>query len=181
MAILIQNFSPSRPKNQPDTPLYKGSLGTPIYSNLNIEGGQYISNDGEIIQYQGIVIDCVLFHINQTKNIVKTPIVGADFGTVKEYIGIGDYVISCSLIHSSGQVNVHPWDLESQLQAILKAPVPIKVHSQLLQLYDIYEIVITDFDVPQLPGEYSQVNISFNALSDQPVILLYNSTGSPIQ
>lgn len=184
MAIVINNFDQSKVpqlKQPPDDPLYTSVLGTPVYSNLHIKGGSYTNNAGSKISYEELIIDTVLFNVNQTKNIVRTQIVGSDDGSVKEYIGKGDYVINCSMIISSGQVKVHPWELEDKLNDIFNAPVALDIVSNYLNRKGIYQIVITDFDIPQLVGEYSQANVSFNALSDQPVILLYNSVGSPIQ
>lgn len=184
MAIVINNFDQSKVpqlKYEPDKPLYTSALGTPVYSDLHIKGGSYINNAGNKVFYEDLIVETVLFNVNQTKNIVRTVIVGSDNGSVKEYIGKGDYVINCSMIISSGQIKVHPWDKADALNDIFNAPVALDIVSEYLNRKGIYQIVITDYDIPQLPGEYSQLTISFNALSDEPVILLYNSSGSPIQ
>lgn len=176
--IKISNFIPKKNGN-PDTPLYSGALGTPVYSNLHIPSGQYQKIDGTVVNYDEVIVDTVLFNVNQTKNIVKTNIIGSEGGTVKEYIGMGDFVISCSLIFSSGQINVHPWEFEKKMNDVFKAPVALPIINTWLNNMGIFNIVITDFDMPQLPGEYSQSNISFNALSDTPFIIDFNPN-SPV-
>lgn len=164
---------------QEDNPLYISALGTPVFSNLHIDGGQYVNNAGQTIQYDELIVDTVLFNVQNTKNIIKTSIQGSDLGTVKEYIGLGDYVLGCSFIFGSGQINVHPWDMERRFNEIFKAPISLKIINTWLNGLGIHEIVITDAQIPQLPGEYSQLNVSFNALSDTPVILLFDRNGNP--
>lgn len=153
-----------------DKPLYKGVLGTDVYSNLDISGGTYTDNTGKQVAFDGIVIDTVLFNVSQSKNILKTNIQGSDNGTVKEYIGMGDYNIDISLI-ITGDNGVHPFNKVAQLKRIFDAPMALKVNSYYLNNLGIFNIVIENYSFPQDMGGYSQQQVSIQAVSDSPVIL----------
>lgn len=155
---------------QRDSPLYKGELGTDVYSNLDISGGNYTDNKGVQTTFQGITLDTVLFNVSQSKNILKTNIQGSDGGTVKEYIGQGDYNIDIALI-ITGANGLHPFDTVAQLKRILDAPVALKVNSFYLNNLGIYNIVIESYSLPQEAGGWSQQNVSIQAVSDLPVVL----------
>lgn len=178
MILNIQNKPPQKPWNPQsppqgipaDDPLYIGSqLGTPVYSDLDISAGQWTDADGTIHQYPSFKCETVLFTVNQSKNIIKTPIAGRD-GTIKEYIGKGDYVISINGTLSGGN-DRHPFELTNDLRRILDAPVAISVNSWFLNRMGIYQIVVEDYNLQQQAGRYSQQDFQINALSDIPVIL----------
>ena len=157
--------------NQKDTP--KGGmskmLGNPVFSNLSIDGGQYTDNNGVLITYNPINIDTVLFNVSQNKNIIVTPVQG-QAGSVKEYISDQDYTINLVgvLTAPNGQ---YPFQDMGDLVKILQAPVPLVVNSWYLQLFGVYNIVITGYDLGMRPGFYSQQAFSINAISDKPVEL----------
>lgn len=153
-----------------DKPLYKGELGTDVYSNLDISGVTYTSNTGAQTTIQGITLDTVLFNVSQSKNVLKTNIQGSDGGTVKEYIGQGDYNVDIALI-VTGANGVYPFDTVAQLKRLLDAPVALKVNSYYLNNLGIYNIVIENYNFPQEPGGYSQQPVNIQAVSDLPVVL----------
>lgn len=153
-----------------DKPLYKGSLGTDIYSNLDLSGVTYTDNKGVQTTIQGIILNTVLFHVSQSKNVLKTNIQGSDGGTVKEYIGQGDYDINISLI-VEGQNGIYPFDTVAQIKRLLDAPVSLKINSYYLNNLGIYNIVIEGYEFPQEMGGYSQQIIQIKAVSDLPVVL----------
>ena len=83
-----------------------GMMGNYYYSDLNILAGSYtVRGNGTTttVSYPGIIISTVLMQVSQEKRIVKTPIQGRD-GTIKQYIGLGDYKIKCTgIIAAQGQ------------------------------------------------------------------------------
>lgn len=149
-----------------DPVLYKSALGTPVYTNLQFTGKNYEDQYGRPKQFPTLVFDTVIMTVNQSKNIVTTAIQGRD-GTVKEYIGMGDYVITINGI-ITGANGHYPVDEVRELKKMLDAPIAIDVVSWYLQNLDISTIVIKDYDIPQVEGGYSYQRFSINALSDTP-------------
>jgi len=144
-------------------------LGAPVFSDLNISAGSYVDNNGKTISYNQIKIDTVLFDVRQSKNLVFTPIQGSNT-TVKEYISDQDYQINIIGVLSApnGQF---PFQDMADLIKVLKAPIPLSINSWYLQLFNIYNIVITDYDMNMRAGYYSQQAFSISCVSDEPVEL----------
>ncbi|RYD57020.1 MAG: hypothetical protein EOP56_09440 [Sphingobacteriales bacterium] len=150
---------------EPDKPLYASTmLGTPVMADLQILGGSYTGRDGKKYTVPDIRLETVLISVSQTKNIITTQVANRD-GTTKEYIGLGDYMVSISLILAASN-GVYPKEEMAALGNALKAPVTLGVVSEFLQQWDIDNLVITDFATPQEPGKYSTQTVSIQALSD---------------
>jgi len=66
--------------------------------------------------------------------------------------------------------DVYPTQAVRNLKSMLTAPVPIKVNSWYLQNFDIYDLVVREFDIPQVAGGISQ----------QPVTITFSSSNSAI-
>lgn len=156
-------------------------LGTPVFSNLEIPAGQYRNNKGEVIPFDGIRIDTVLFDVTLEKNIVRTPINGRN-GTVKQYIGLGDYAISCQgiIIGESDAVNagfdvsrtdIVPEAEIRKLNEILKVPQEIEVVSEFLDFFDVSTVVIQGGNFSQREGYRDSIYFSMGMLSDEPIEL----------
>jgi hypothetical protein len=158
-------------QNEYDKSLSQSYLGTPVFSNLIIEGGSYESG-GRTISYEGIVIDTVLFEISQVKNIVKTSIEGRD-GTVKEYISDGDYDVKIkgALVSKSNQYPKQEMDV---LVQILKAKTALNVTSDFLRIFSIHSLVIESYAVPQSEGFLNTQGFELSCISDAPVELKLN-------
>ncbi|MFX1704600.1 DUF6046 domain-containing protein [Chitinophaga sp. CC14] len=152
-----------------DAALYQSSLGTPVLTDLTFESVAYDLNSTQRIIVPSVKLTTVLLAVSLPKNIVATAIQGRD-GTVKEYIGKGDYQISINGI-ITGQNGHYPADDVIALKRMVDAPVPIRVTSTYLQHLDIYDVVIVDFNTAQEPGGYSQQIFTINAISDTPVEL----------
>lgn len=157
-------------------------LGTPVYDQVQIQGGQFFElediNGESPIEYEGIVMQNILVDVSMSKNIIKTPIQGLD-GTVKEYVSLGDYVINMTgniigvsngnTINSIGQR--FPQVDTERLIEICKAPESLTVTSGFLQLFGINEMVITNFKFAQKEGSRNMQPFQITALSDQPINL----------
>jgi hypothetical protein len=154
-------------------------FGTPVFSNLQIPKGSYTDFDGNVIEYSGIRLDTVLFRVSQRKMIEKTSVQGRN-GTVKEYISDGDFDIIINgaiaqetvddenfIVESTG--NKFPEQDMRTLIDIMKAPVQIPVISTFLSYFDIDDIVIESYDMPQEKGTRNLQFFTIRAVSDVPL------------
>ncbi len=153
----------------PDYGLYYGSLGTRVYSDIQFIQQTYTDGKGRQITTPSKTYDSVLLTVTQAKKIIKTQIQGAD-GTVKEYIGLDDYVIQLNGI-ITGKNGIAPVDEVGDLKRILDAPVAIDVACDYLRNLGIDTIVIDDYEIGQTEGSYSYQTFSIRMLSDIPTQL----------
>ncbi len=144
------------------------TLSTPVFSDLQFDNIK-LANGVEVTHIYPI--ETVLFSIQQSKNIVKTPINGRN-GTIKEYVGMGDYSINIKGV-IAGTRGRYPVEAVDNLMEFLTYNQSIKIYSKYLnERFNIDEIVILDFDLKQEEGRYSQQSFEINALSDYPVEIL---------
>ena len=153
----------------PDEPVAVSMLGTPVYSNLDVQGGSYTDNDGNTINYPSITLDAVLFVVTQSKNIVITNVQGRN-GSIKEYISDDDYNITITGIIAGGN-NVYPKNEVLALKKVLDSPVALNVNSWFLNQFGVHSFVVKDYNFNQEAGRNSQQSFSISAISDIPVIL----------
>lgn len=159
------DYSSQPPAVVRDTPIRISQIGTPVMSDLSF--GQ-ITVDGIKLPVFN-PIDTVIFTVQQSKNIVKTAIQGRS-GTIKEYIGNGDYQINIKGV-ICGENGVYPYDDVANLQQYMDAAASLPIVSQFLQQFGIYEIVVESFTLGQREGFYSTQLFEITAVSDAPVIL----------
>lgn len=137
-------------------------LGTPVFSDLWLK-----ENDTD----PGLIIDTVLFDVNQTRNIVTTAIQGRD-GTVKEYVSDGDYQITVrGFLVEAGPYD-YPTAQVRELLRLCKVKAAIQVISPFLQLFQVYDAVITDYRLPQLEGFQNMQPFELTCISDVPLELI---------
>jgi len=155
------------------------TFGLPVYTNLEFEGGQYQTLDGEIISYQPLRIDTVLMTVNMSKNIVTTAIQGRN-GTVKEYASDGDYQIDVKGVLTGSGHNEYPAIEVEALVRILTVPDTLTVTSAFLDRFGsiapaavegISEVVVESFDFPQSEGFHNVQLFHIRMLSDTPIEL----------
>lgn len=146
----------------------RSSLGTAIFSDLQF--GDIYDDDGVLIDVHR-PIDTALFSVNQVKNVVRTAINGRD-GTIKEFIGMGDYVINIKGV-ICGKNGAYPAEDVENLMKFLTYDQSIPVDSKFLnEIFDIFEIVIIDYDVPQEEGSQSYQRFEITCVSEKPVEIL---------
>ena len=180
-----QTSFPKQTAPTPDKGINKPSaLGTPVISNLSIKAGNYTDIYGSLITYpagyfqdenggaKNFEIDTVLFNVNQSRNIVKTPIQGLD-GTVKEYISDGDYIINIKGI-IQGANGIYPFDDVKNFISICQAKCALTIYSDYLQILGITNIVIENYSLPQDMGSQSQQVFELNCLSDVNYLIFEN-------
>jgi len=183
----------------PDGITKQSYLGTPILDPFTFNGGSFFAPDDinkeTAIPFPddrgpnglGLVIPNMIIEVNQTKNIITTPIQGRD-GTVKEFISRGDYLITLTGIitgkmdEENGAVrdigNVYPQDDVNKLITICEVPDSLSVTSDFLTPFlksDEGEpdtrVVITNYDIPQQIGVRDHQIFTINMLSDNPISL----------
>lgn len=180
-AFNIQNVKPLTPSKNDyegkvtpaiaaDEPLYTSAMGTPVYTDIVFRSVTYTDKiTNRQVTTREMKFYTVLITINQTKNIVKTEIQGAD-GTVKEYIGMGDYEVQVNGIITSTN-GVYPQDEVIALRTMCQAPVSIPVECRFLNNWGVLNLVIESFYIPEEMGGYSKQKFSLNCISDLPIEL----------
>lgn len=163
-----------------DSTKYKSYLGTPVYSpmellddapNTGIIAGQITTGIAPIL----LRCDNSIITVSQDTNIVKTNIQGRD-GTIKEYIGLGDFSIEVEGSLVSPYSNFFPEDDFRKLIDWLSRPRQVNISSDFLLLFGITSIVIENRKYPQLRGSRNEIPFSFTASSDKPEEIILNST-----
>lgn len=168
-ALKTELYRPGMPAEiEKDKELYKSKLGTPVFSNLEIKGREYTFK-GQTYSFDDLQFDTVLFSIVQQKNIIATSVQGRN-GTVKQYISDKDYLVTIQGILTSDN-GVFPKDQLTQLYQVLKAPIAIEINSWYLSIFEIYNLVIDNYNIPQVEGGYSNQPFTLNCVSDLPVEL----------
>jgi Domain of unknown function (DUF6046) len=153
-----------------DKELYFSSIGTPVMADVTFSAGSYTDQAGNVINFPEVKLETVLVTVDQQKKIITTEIQGRN-GTVKEYIGLGDYEISIDGI-LTGTNGVYPVQKVLDLNSVLTAPVALDITSNYINRLGIYNVVVQSFSFPQEMGGYSQQTFSIKCLSDTPVALI---------
>ena len=170
-AFELNNINIFRRLNLGDIPtdevIATSQLGTPVFDNLVFESGSFLNAQNDNIAYEGMTINTVLFDVRQSKNIVKTFINGRN-GSIKEFVSDGDFDVTMRLVLVSDFQNVYPEAEVNTLKNILKVPDSIKVTSKYLNRLGIFELVITDYSLPQREGFYHMQLAQINAISETP-------------
>lgn len=170
-------------------------LGTPILDPFTFKGGSFfplddVNKENDPVAFPdekgatglGLTIPNMIIEVNQTKNIITTPIQGRD-GTVKEFISRGDYLITLSGIitgkmdEETGEVrdigNVYPKDDVNKLITICEVPDGLGITSTFLGMFlkEEARVVITNYNIPQQIGVRNFQTFTINMLSDTPINL----------
>ena len=144
----------------------KSSLGTSIFSWLHFDKVSI----GEIVYEHDSPVDTCLFNVHQIKKIIETNVQGKD-ESIKEYIGKSSYEINIKGI-ICGANGAYPQMQVDNLIGFLDLPYSLPINSPYLNdRFNIYEIVIFDYELGQEPGSQSYQTFNIQAKSDKPVIL----------
>lgn len=152
----------------PDEAIATSYLGTPVYSNLVINNGQWIDPVyGQTVKYNGLRVDSAIIQVSGEKNIVMTEIQGRN-GTIKELINNRDYQIQIAGYLISHQINVAPIEEKNVLIKIFQAQSPVEVVSQFLNDFGIYNMVIQACQISEEQGHRSRIPFTLTCISDIP-------------
>lgn len=115
-----------------------------------------------------LVMNDAVVALTRARNIVTTAMVGMN-GTVKEYINDGDYqlniMVGVQALKDGVIVDEYPTEGIQNLRKYFDESKSIEVQSKFLELFDIHNIVIKEFNVVQAT-ESNYQPISITALSD---------------
>lgn len=160
---------------QSQQPDMQSWMGLPVFDTVVFDEIRYTTNDGKNIGISKMTLQNCMHVVNMVKNVVKTPISGGD-GTVKEYIGMGDYVITLSGMLVSQHANTPPTLEKKQLIDFCKAPVPINLYSNFLADFEVFSIVVEgEPTFTQIEGTRNAVMFTVPCCSDKPFEVEYNS------
>jgi hypothetical protein len=137
-------------------------LGTPVFADLTLKADE---NDA------GLNIQTVLFEVDQQRNIVTTTVQGRN-GTVKEYISDGDYAVSLRGLLVDPDPYTYPAQQMQELMDRLRLPQSLVAVSGFLQLFQIYNLVITGYRFFQIEGFQNVQAFELQCISDTPVELI---------
>jgi hypothetical protein len=155
----------------------KSLLDTPVFDNVEFQSGAYEDLDGNAIEYEGVRFDSVLLTLQQSKNIISTSIQGRN-GTIKEYISDGDWVITLTgliigeTVSSGGNFslngigNKYPQTDVNRLKKICDVNDSVKINSNILNVFGIEDVVITDKRFEQRAGQYNNQFFELQMVSD---------------
>lgn len=165
---------------QGDIPDKKSWMGTPVFDTFIFNGGfSYVDSKGVIVNVvASYMLDSCLITVNQTKNIIKTQIAGGN-GTVKEYIGDGDYEIKIQGMIVGKYANIPPPITEKiRIAEILKAPMALPISCNFLDMFNINSVVIEDFEFSQIEGTRNAIGVSISCISDEPFEIQYSDASA---
>jgi len=132
--------------------------GLPIFQPL------ILKTDGE----EDLVLESAVIAYSRQKNIVQTIVQGRDT-SIKEFINNGDWQISVQGIICR-KAWEYPIDEIDLFNRFMEKNVAISVVHEVLNQLGVYEVVVTDYSLPQT----SMINCqpySFNCLQDSPIEL----------
>ena len=185
---LIASYLGDFPKPTTDTMAPVGGTtlaGTSLLSNIEFETATYTDFSGQTKGFYTLTFNTVLIHVKQHKNIVETNIQGSDSGAILEYSGLNSYDVSFNIIVVADNENgIYPLSQgvnENGVEDIIKmleSPVSIKVNNWYLQMLNIYEIVVIDYEIGQTEGGISQQPITINARSNKTASLVVQNTSN---
>jgi hypothetical protein len=146
----------------------KSLFGLPVFDSILFEQLKYTSSDGKDITVPPLSIQTALIEVSQQRNIVSTQIAGRN-GTIKEYIGEGDYLIRINGVIAGQHQNIAPKDTINQLMGFCKATVEFNVTSNFLAYFGIYTIVAGYYSFKQIEGQRNVIGFELNCYSDIPI------------
>jgi D-alanine-D-alanine ligase-like ATP-grasp enzyme len=149
-------------------------LGTPVFCDLVISASRIVNNQvtGQAVQVgtESIQLFQVLIEVHQTKNIVKTAVAGMD-GTVKEYMSLGDYMVTIRGVLTNTFKSDYPKEDVRQLVQLFVRKQALNVTSEYLSLFGITSLVVEDFKMGQEAGRQNMQKFEANCSSDMPLLL----------
>lgn len=148
-------------------------FGLPVFAQVTLQGA---TNPITNVHAAGMRLLDPILTVDAPMNVVKTPVQGRR-GTVKEYIGQGDYgvTIRAILATDTGAANrfAYPLPLVHQLRALCELGVALPVSGFLLDTYGIKNLVVENVRYESLPGFVNLQAYELQCVSDEPIELAY--------
>ena len=181
-SVFMRMPYPQQAQNTPELTMPEGSgatmssvgtsyFGQPVFANIEFQGATWTDFDGTARGFTDMDFNTVILTVQQQKNIIETEIQGSDIGAVLEYSGLRNYTVTCDMI-ITGENGIYPTQAVSNIITMLNAPIPIKTNCWYLQQFDIFDLVVRDYNVPQMQGGISQQQIQITFSSSNSAILV---------
>lgn len=152
----------------------KSVFGLPIFDQVTFDPLEYTDDNGTNVNLSvPLTLDIAIIELNQTKNIVKTARAGKN-GTIKEYMGLGDYQMQITGWLVNPIATANPEDLTRQFESYMRAPVDLKVNSLFLSYFNIYNVVIESYKVKQLTGQRNVFEYEISCSDESPFEIKYS-------
>lgn len=154
------NGPPQYPANSGGEPARTSLLGTPIFAEAELQFGN-----------KSALLTTVLMTVSQQRNIVTTAIQGRN-GTIKEFINEGDYQINLKGALVGVDSYSYPTVEMRDLLELLQVQSALEVVSDFLRLFDVNNLVVTDYSFPQQEGYQNVQLFDINCISDTAELLI---------
>lgn len=163
---------------------YKGTLSNLAYdavvfkkpADTNNQTQTFTSSDNSNVnETDDLILPIALISITPEKYIVRTAIQGSKRGTVKEYMGRGDYLVSIKGVIVGQNPNKRP---ESELKKFLQFceyDKELEVVSEMLQDNKIFNLVIESYPHEMREGMRNVIDFTLNCYSDEPFEIKSNA------
>lgn len=140
-----------------------GLFGLTVFSYLTLTDPNNLDLSIEI---QGVLMD-----VKMTKNIDMVSVQNVK-GTIKTYINEGDFDIKIRGWFASDNASDYPIREVNRLKNLLSVNRALKVVSDFLLLFDIYDVVVMDYNFFQVEGVQNTQFFEISAVSDAPIELI---------
>ena len=146
-------------------------FGLPVFVQVNFHAAR---NPATAETANGLALLDPLVTVGAPMNVVKTAIQGRR-GTVKEYIGQGDYAVTIRAILATdlraGDRFAYPLPEVQRLRALCELGVALPVSGFLLDTYGIKSLVVENVRYESLPGFGNLQAYELECVSDEPIEL----------
>lgn len=136
----------------------KGDLGMPLFMPVELED----KTTGEALLLENGIIS-----LQRTKNVVVTQLQGRT-NSAKEFISNGDFAITITGILCERGYGFPKSQVED-FNAFMEINKALKIYNEKAEACGIFEVVITDYDLPDSPWMNCQP-YTITALSDEPFV-----------
>ena len=146
-------------------------FGLPVFVQVNFHAAR---NPATAETAGGLALLDPLVTVGAPMNVVKTAIQGRR-GTVKEYIGQGDYAVTIRAILATdpraANRFAYPLPEVQKLRALCELGVALPVSGFLLDTYGIKNLVVENVRFESLPGFVNLQAYELECVSDDPIEL----------
>ena len=146
------------------------NLPVTMKSVFRIEGFYYLNEENVNTFFQGIEFPSAIVEVSATQLWAKNKVNGRQ-GTVKQFLGLGDYEISVEAVVVSENGRDYPEKQMKTWQNIFQVGKELSVTYQHLQVFGIDTVIINSFTINQKKGHEGTYEFSFSLSSHSTINL----------
>lgn len=163
---------------------YKGTLSNLAYDAVVFKKPAGTDNqtqtftggdNSNVNETDDLILPVALISITPEKYIVRTSIQGSKRGTVKEYMGRGDYMVSIKGVIVGENPNKRPENELKKFLQFCEYDRELEVVSAMLQDNKIYNLVIESYPHEMREGMRNVIDFTLNCYSDEPFEIKSNA------